>query len=171
MTLRERERPGRWVMVALGAYVAAVVAMLLLPVGYSEMVRWIGDRTRAALGESPFGDGWIEACANVAVFVPLGGLLTLVLGNRWHGVALALVLSAGAELAQLVIPSRQPSLRDIVANVLGAAVGAALAWLLTVRRERAASAAAAALPQALDSAGEGVPPASEPEAPGRDASH
>ncbi|WP_461476544.1 VanZ family protein [Microbacterium sp. HJ5] len=125
------------VLWALGVYVVVVAVVVLSPVSYRSIVHAIGDGIRDVLGVSPFGTGWIEFGANILMFVPLGLLLTLLLRNHWYGVVLALVLSAGVELAQIVIPSRQPSLRDIVANVLGAAVGAALAWIFVLRRRQA----------------------------------
>lgn len=123
-----------WAIWALGVYVVAVAVVVLSPVSYRVVVHAIGDGIRDVLRVSSFGSGWIEFGANVVMFVPLGFLLTLLLRNHWYGVVLALVLSAGVEIAQIVIPSRQPSLRDIVANVLGAAVGAALAWIIVLRR-------------------------------------
>ena len=50
--------------------------------------------------------------------------------------ALALLLSIGAELGQIVIPFRQPSLRDVLANALGAVLGAVFAWLVVLRRHQ-----------------------------------
>lgn len=125
-----------WVLIALGVYVLAVALVVLTPVSYEGIINAIGDLARDGLGIDWFGSGWIEFAANIAMFVPLGFLLTLLFRHHWYGVAIALALSAFVEIAQIVIPSRQPSVRDIVANVLGAAVGAALAWLLVVRREK-----------------------------------
>jgi VanZ family protein len=91
---------------------------------------------RSDLGITFFGSGWIEFVANILMFVPLGLLLTLLLRHHWYGVILALVISVAAELAQAFIPSREPSLRDVLANVLGAAIGAGIAWIVVLRRER-----------------------------------
>lgn len=171
-TSRERGRPARWVVIALVAYVLGIVAVLVLPVGYHEIVGSIGDAVRSATGSGSgsFGDGWIELGANILMFVPLGLLLTLLLRRHWQGVVLALALSVAAELGQLVIPSRQASLRDVAANLLGAMIGAALAWWLVVRRERARS-AGSSLPDALDGAGEPVPGGPDPRASEHDAPH
>jgi VanZ family protein len=46
------------------------------------------------------------------------------------------MLSVSAELVQVLLPDRLPSLRDVVANASGAVIGAALAWLYTVSRRR-----------------------------------
>ncbi len=124
-----------WAIVGLAAYGAAVALIVLLPVSYSGIVNGIGDWVRDGLGVTSFGSGWIEFVANILMFVPLGFLLTLLFRHPWYGIALALTLSAAVELVQIVIPSRQPSLRDVLANVLGAAVGAAVAWMV-VRRQR-----------------------------------
>ncbi len=116
------------------AYAVVVAVVLLTPVSYGVITNALGDWLRDVLGVDWFGSGWIEFGANILMFVPLGFLLTLLLRHHWYGVALALVISAGAEIVQIVIPSRQPSLRDILANTLGAAIGAALAWALVLRR-------------------------------------
>ncbi|GGD75595.1 VanZ family protein [Microbacterium murale] len=129
-------RTRTWVIIGLVVYLLIVVAVLVLPVSYSAIVTAIGDWLRNELGIGGFGTGWIEFATNVLMFAPLGFLLTLLFQHSWRGVVLAFVFSACAELAQFVIPSRQPSLRDIVANVLGAALGAFLAWLIVLRRRK-----------------------------------
>ena len=134
----------RWVVAGLAVYALVVGLVLLLPVSYSGIVNAIGDRLRDDLGATWFGYGWIEFGANILMFVPLGFLLTLLFRHPWYGVVLALVLSAAAELAQIVIPSRQPTVRDILANTLGAALGAALAWLFVLRVQHRTARRAAA---------------------------
>ncbi|MFF2633264.1 VanZ family protein [Microbacterium sp. NPDC058021] len=131
----------RWVWVALAVYLAMVGAVLLLPVSYGGAVNAIGVVLSDGLGIGGFGTGWIEFTGNIVMFVPLGLLLTLLVRRHWLGVVFALALSAAAELAQAFIPSREPSLRDVLANVVGAAVGAALAWMAVLRRERNAASA------------------------------
>lgn len=124
-------------MVALLVVYAMLVALVVLtPVSYAAIVHAIGAWLRDSLDLDWFGTGWIEFVANIVMFVPLGLLLTLLTRRHWLGMVLALALSAAAELAQIVVPSRQPSLRDVVANVLGAAVGAAIAWAFVIRREK-----------------------------------
>ena len=46
VTSRDRRRTTRWVAVALGIYASAAVAVLLLPVSYSEIVRALKDAWR-----------------------------------------------------------------------------------------------------------------------------
>ena len=91
-----------------------------------------------------------EALANVVMFVPLGVLLTLLVGaERTPGlltrpvraVALStlvgLALSSAIELAQRTwLPTRVPTLQDVAMNTLGALVGALAVVLVTARRDR-----------------------------------
>lgn len=125
----------RWVLALLAVYVLLVAVVVLTPVSYAAIVHAIGAWLRDGLNVDWFGTGWIEFVANVVMFIPLGLLLTLLTRRHWLGTLIALALSAAAELGQIVIPSRQPSVRDVVANVLGAAIGAAIAWLFFTRRE------------------------------------
>ena len=128
-------RSHRWAIWGLAAYVVVVAFIVLAPVSYSDIVVAIWSWVRNGLGIDSFGAGWVEAAGNVVMFIPLGFLLTLVFRHPWYGTVLALVLSAGVELAQIVIPDRVTSLRDVVSNTLGAAIGAFLAWLIVLRRE------------------------------------
>ncbi|MBD7958544.1 VanZ family protein [Microbacterium sp. Sa4CUA7] len=135
----QRVRGRRWVLVGLGAYLLGAVVILLAPVSYGGIVEAIGDLIREGTGATWFGYGWIEFSANVVLFAPLGFLLTLLFRRPWWGAATALALSVAAEFAQLFLPSRAASPRDILANALGAAIGAAVAWLWVLRRERITS--------------------------------
>jgi glycopeptide antibiotics resistance protein len=131
-----RRASRRWVLWGLGIYGLAVAVVLVLPVGYASIVGHIGEWIRTGWGIAVFGTGWIEFAATIPMFAPLGFLLTLLFQQPWWGVLLALVLSSSAELGQILIPSRQPSVRDVLANALGAALGALLAWLLVLRRDK-----------------------------------
>jgi len=135
----QRRSVDPWLVAALAVYGLTAAAILLAPFSVTglleEFSRWVRDD----LHLTAFGSGWLEFLANILMFVPLGLLLTLLFAHPWRGVVLALLLSAGAELAQFVLPSRHPSLRDVLANVAGAAIGAAIAWLLVLRRRRGAA--------------------------------
>ncbi|MFK4834582.1 VanZ family protein [Microbacterium sp. ZW T2_14] len=80
----------------------------------------------------------IETTANVLLFVPLGVLLALALPlQRGLVVPLALATTLVIESGQaLFLAERTPSLRDIVANVVGAALGLAIVQLATRRATR-----------------------------------
>ncbi|WP_134195698.1 VanZ family protein [Curtobacterium sp. PhB25] len=89
-----------------------------------------------------FGYGTIESLSNVVFFVPLGLLVVLLAGARWWwaGAAAGLAASACIETAQaLFLPARTSSIDDVLANGLGAVLGAAvgvlaLAWAEHHRR-------------------------------------
>ncbi len=84
---------------------------------------------------------------NVLLFAPLGfGLAGLLAGGKASGrrpwavvgwtVALGVLFSAALEGAQFFLPERVPSLADVIANGLGALLGAALfnGWAMGVGR-------------------------------------
>lgn len=133
------DRRRRWLIAGLTAYLVAAAVVLFAPVSYSEIVDLLGDAVHGVVGVTWFGNGWIEFTANIALFVPLGFLLTALLHHPWWGAVTAAALSVATELAQLALPARTASTRDILANALGAATGAALAWLFVRRRNRIGS--------------------------------
>jgi glycopeptide antibiotics resistance protein len=88
----------------------------------------------------------LEVLANVAMFVPLALLLTFVLGARrwWLALLLCVALSAGVELAQhVLLPGRVATVRDVIANGVGAAIGVVIASVIEgvvrLARRRAAA--------------------------------
>ena len=85
--------------------------------------------TRASGGALTWDE--TEVLANVALFVPLGFLLAVGIGRVWPAVSLCLLASAAIEYAQLrLLPSRVPTLDDVVHNATGGLVGALLAGLV-----------------------------------------
>lgn len=73
----------------------------------------------------------IEVLANVALFVPAGLLLAIVLQRPVAALALCVLASIGIELAQLSwFPTRVPSVADVEHNSLGAALGVLTFWLV-----------------------------------------
>lgn len=123
-----------WVAAGFAAYVSAALVILLSPVSPEAVVAAITGWIQDGLGLTIVRQGWVEFAANVALFAPLGILVTLAMRRAWAGVAAGVVLSAGAEVAQLLLPGRTASARDVLANVLGAALGALL--VLVVRALR-----------------------------------
>ncbi len=133
--------PGaRGVAAALAAYAAFVAYGSLVPLDYqplpwADALRRFADTPWLALGADSRAD-WI---ANGVLYLPLGLLAALWLGpapGRWSlpralawplAVGGCAVLALGIEFAQLYFPPRTVSLNDLVAEGLGAALGAVLA--------------------------------------------
>lgn len=75
----------------------------------------------------------VEFGANIAMFVPLGVLVVLWFGVRgwWAAPLVGLATSGVIEGSQLLfLPSRFPTVSDLVANTLGATAGMLLMLLL-----------------------------------------
>lgn len=68
---------------------------------------------------------------NVLLFMPLGYVLGRAGRRPLAALGLGLLLSGSIEILQIVIPGRSPTLRDIGANAIGAALGALIAWRLS----------------------------------------
>lgn len=94
--------------------------------------------------------GNADALANLILFAPLGAALAL---NGRIGIRAVLgagILSCCVELAQIMIPGRDPSLGDVCFNTIGAAVGQGLfllggRWLTPARNTAARLSLAAAV--------------------------
>lgn len=107
---------GRWIQ---GAVVLLVLALTLSPSG--ELIpeaRWC-----FLCGDS----GLADFLLNVALFVPLGLAFARRAVPVVRVIAAGVALSMAIEVLQWVIPGRHPSYGDIVANALGAWLGAE-AW-------------------------------------------
>jgi hypothetical protein len=67
--------------------------------------------------------GWADALANVLLFAPLGAALVAARRTGARPIAYGCALSCAVELAQTVIPGRDPSFGDVCFNTLGTAMG------------------------------------------------
>lgn len=73
----------------------------------------------------------VERAANVAMFVPLGFMVTRLHRRWWFGLLVPAALSCSAELGQhLLRPERYATWADVAANTGGAALGMIAAMLL-----------------------------------------
>lgn len=84
-----------------------------------------------------------EFLANIALFVPVGLFLLLLVGSRFWWVAGfgAFVMTAAIETAQRSIPGRVSDERDILANTAGALLGILVGLVLTFPASRRRAAA------------------------------
>lgn len=81
--------------------------------------------------------GWVdynfvEATANIALFIPFGLLVALLLPLRlwWIAILLGTLASEVIELGQLwFLDSRHATIQDVVVNAVGSALGAVVMWL------------------------------------------
>lgn len=83
-----------------------------------------------------FNYRFVEASANVALFVPLGVVASLAFPDKrwWQIGAFGLIVSGLMELGQLLfLPDRSATLQDLVTNTVGALIGA---WLAGAGRRR-----------------------------------
>lgn len=127
--------------VALLPYLAALALIVWLPGQDAEAVTGIVATTARVL-ESwgvPFEIGYpvLEFTANIALFVPFGVLVAVA----WPALQAWKVVAAGAgtsvliELVQIALPTRYPTVSDVIANTLGAAVGCGMVWWLRRQSE------------------------------------
>ncbi|UUT34497.1 VanZ family protein [Microbacterium elymi] len=126
----------RAALVGLGCYLLVAALILLAPVSYGGVIHVLAAGLRSLPGVPAFGDGWVEFVANIVLFVPMGFFLTLLFRHPAYGAVLGIAISAAVEVAQIVIPDRTPTVRDILSNSIGAAVGALIAWLIVVGSKR-----------------------------------
>ena len=101
---------------------AAILGATLYPSSYEGALGWdgcilCGDR------------GLADALLNVVLFAPLGAALARLGVRPLRAIAAAAALSVCIELAQLLIPGRDPAPPDLLFNTLGGAVG----WVIGMR--------------------------------------
>jgi glycopeptide antibiotics resistance protein len=120
----------RWWAAVLLALYSVVIARLTLATASSESgIFSLLDRLTSHASGGRLQWSQTEVLANVALFVPAGFLLAIVLGRAWLSTMACIIASAGIELAQQrYLPSRVPSLADVEHNGLGGLIGALAAW-------------------------------------------
>jgi glycopeptide antibiotics resistance protein len=120
----------RWCAGALLILYTFVIAKLTLFPAASESGTFdLLNRIMTRISDGRLDWSQTEVLANIALFVPAGFLLAVVLGRAWISIVLCVLCSAAIELAQQrYLPSRVPSLADVEHNGLGGLIGALLAW-------------------------------------------
>jgi len=132
----------RWILicVVVGAIVAATFPWDLRDHTHWQKVAWV-----------PFTSGIVrvrDLATNLALYVPLGYLLASLRGRRSAALAVLgpALLSLALELSQVWSHERFPSATDVLMNLLGAVLGAALSW----QRTRAGALTGVAVARAVE---------------------
>lgn len=116
--------PRRTVALLTGLYAAGLSVILLWP---DHIDRDAGFAYAAIYTAFPRADPLqVDFALNVLLFVPFGVLLALLLRRRpWVVIVVSLIVPVLAETAQaFFLPGRTASVGDVVANALGALIGA-----------------------------------------------
>lgn len=121
--------PRVWLGVALAAYAAVVLAVVLAPsvAGPDAVLGRFTELAEAAHAPPGVVDGGVEFAFNVAMVVPVAVIGSLLWSRpSWaHWTAGAFLLSSAVELVQgALLPLRDGSFSDIVANTAGCCLGA-----------------------------------------------
>lgn len=129
---------------------SAVTGLYLLAVGWITMSSQPQDSEQnhlirdiiAWIGRLP-PTSWVtysgvEFTANIAMFVPMGVLFTILLGRRrwWVVVIIGFVATCTIEFVQLFLPTRYSDVRDIIANTAGTVIGVGIVVLAGWARQR-----------------------------------
>jgi glycopeptide antibiotics resistance protein len=123
--------------IATFAYLGLVAWITLGPQPLdAQQSAWL-NRVIVELAQHPATD-WlsysrVEFLANVAMFVPIGVFLVLLMGRKlWlPAIVVGIALTFTIEFVQLFLPTRVPDVRDLVANSAGASIGVIVALVIT----------------------------------------
>lgn len=131
--------------VLLVPYIVGVAMIVWLPASIAGRATGIAFRIARYVSEN-FGIAYatsatiFEFLANIALFIPLGLLLVAAWprSNAWVVLLIGYSASATIELVQTMLPSRYPTLSDVVANTIGTAIGCLAVRLFVQRHPRRA---------------------------------
>ncbi len=132
-----------FLLVATTAYLGFVLWLTLTPAPFDSTTS-TGILRLVQLFSRHESTAWItfsvlERGANVALFVPVGGLFLLLSGHRWWPLALlaGVLLSAGIEFVQgTYLPTRVADVADVVMNSIGTLIGIVIVAIATWGVER-----------------------------------
>ena len=131
--------------VLLVPYIVGVALIVWLPASIAGRATSIAFRIARYVSEH-YGIAYatsatiFEFVANIALFIPLGLLLVAAWprSNAWVVLLIGYSASATIELVQTMLPSRYPTLSDVVANTIGTAIGCLAVRLFVQRHPRRA---------------------------------
>ncbi|MDJ0313993.1 VanZ family protein [Arthrobacter sp. H35-D1] len=115
----------------MAAYLVALVLIVFWPTpvdrpaagSLNHFIAWIHRRSVPTF----IGYGKIEFSANIAMFIPMGIIASAWTKQAWAGLLVGFMASVCIELAQaLFLAERFASGLDVLANTLGAGIGATL---------------------------------------------
>ena len=130
----------RWFLaVLLAVYLVFVARLTLADPSAGRFAFDLADVWATRLSQGRLEWNETEVIANVALFMPIGFLLTLLVRRPLLVMVLGFVGSAAIELSQReFLPTRVATVADVEHNVLGAVLGVLLAlpflWIGRVRR-------------------------------------
>lgn len=141
--------PGPVVLILAGVYVVALALLVHAPWSWAlnraTVVLYVFFRSDASVAPAGALPEHYGVLLNVLLFVPLGAFLALLGRWAWWWVMLPAVIVSGAiETVQGVWLDREASWSDVVANTVGALLGAVAVSLLARARRRRGSRAASA---------------------------
>jgi hypothetical protein len=134
-------RPTPWLLAGGAAACVAVAVVVFLPTSQlpSEVVHVISRELHHARAPRWAWDPTLwERLLNVLLFVPIGflGVPLRPKWALWRWAAAGLVASVTIEVVQVLMPGRDGSAWDVVANTAGAFVGALIARVTVDRWKR-----------------------------------
>ena len=121
-----------------GSYLLFVAWLTLTPQADRVREAMLAQRVLDALHRRGYAESIdyqrFEFLANIALFVPIGAFLLLLLGVRywWLAGVVSIAATSAIEALQTQVPGRVPDERDLAANTMGAAIGIVIALILTV---------------------------------------
>ncbi|WP_082462042.1 VanZ family protein [Agromyces sp. Leaf222] len=129
------------------AYLVVLALVVFLPASQAGQVTgvldWLAGLAGDLLGVSADSAYVVlEFAANIVLFVPFGVLAPIAFPRLrlLTVIALGFATSIVIELVQFAIPSRYPTVSDVIANTLGAAVGCLVVAVVVRRRSTRARA-------------------------------
>lgn len=127
----QKSRAREWLVVtSLVVYAIVVLLMTMWPTPLDRGFESSIDKLLEVLHRNGipnwFGYNKLEFSANVAMFIPLGFFVALVLPTRvwWLALVVCPLISVGIEITQAtLLTARFATVSDVIANSLGAVIG------------------------------------------------